>query len=149
MAGKDKTLSTRIEEFKYDFLKDFAEEIETSLTEIQRTHLDQLSLGVSETGDGYQVDRSEVDEAYQALLVQLNAGEVEDLDEFVDENYGVDADISEFGADTDFVDAMEDVVLYADASEYEQAEEVIDEWRKEGYDREALLMDLVLNQYRV
>ncbi|MFB6207826.1 MAG: hypothetical protein ABEJ69_00595 [Candidatus Nanohaloarchaea archaeon] len=154
MTDKNKTLSTRIEEFKYDFLKDFAEETDASLTEIQRTHLDQLSHGVFPSDDGYHVDSEEVDEAYRELILQLNAGDVDSLDEFVEENYGLgsveETAVEEVEAESlDFADAMEDIVLYADAMEYEQAEEVIEDWREQGYDREALLMDIVLNQYRV
>ena len=133
MADKNKTISFRVEEDRFDDLKDIAEDLDTSLSKFMRDHVEGLTD----------------DEFYRQVHKDFYDDDREFKD-FVEDNETFDTKwVDETSVDYDeMLENFQEVVTYAQRHDFEQAEELIDTMDEEGYEKEAFLLNSVVSEYR-
>lgn len=133
MTDKNKTISFRVEEHRFDDLKDMADDLDTSLSDFMRDHVEGLTD----------------DEFYREVHKDFY-GEDRDFKDFVEENEFFDTRwVDETTVDYDeMLGNFREVVFKAQRQDYEAAEDVIDDLEDHGYEQESFLLNSVVSEYR-
>lgn len=158
MADKDKTISFRVSGEKFEDLRQVAEEEDQSLSDLLRGSADNI------------LDLYEVAGETESSTVELMDNHVEALEndglyrETVDAFYQDGRDFQKFVSDEEAFDTrwidettveydmifenFQEVVYQAERHNFDEAEEIIDDLRDQGYDQEAYLLNSVTSKYR-
>ena len=158
MGDKNKTISFRVTEDKFEDLKQIAEEEEKSLSDLLRGSSDNI-LDLYEIAD--QTESSTTD------LMDKHVRALENDDfyrETVDAFYQDGRDFQNFVSDEEIFDTtwvdetkvdydmmfenFQEVVYQAERHNFDEAEEIIDDLKSQGYDQEAYLLNSVTSKYR-
>lgn len=133
MAEKNKTISFRVEEDRFDDLKDMADDLDASLSDFMRDHVEGLTD----------------DEFYREVHKQFYDDDRE-FEKFVGDNELFDTKwVDETSVDYDkMFEKVKEVVTYAQRRNFDEAEEIIDELDEQGYEQEHLLLNSVVSEYR-
>lgn len=133
MADKNKTISFRVEEDRFDDLKSIAEDLDTSLSDFMRDHVEGLTD----------------DEFYREVHKDFYDDD-RGFEEFVQDKETFDTKwIDETSVEYDeMFENFKEVVTYAQRRNFEEAEEVIDTMDEQGYEQEAFLLNSVVSEYR-
>lgn len=163
MADKNKTISFRVTEDKFEDLKEVADEEDLSLSDLMRGRADNV-LDVYEISDetdssttdlfDSHVDALVEDDDYRGLVDKFYKDE-RDFESFVkEEDYFETKWVDETAVDYDrMLGEFESVVSDAqrgkvDDDYFEKAYDTIDELRDQGYEREAFLLDTVVEKFQ-
>jgi uncharacterized secreted protein with C-terminal beta-propeller domain len=163
MTKKNKTISFRVSGEKFEDLKEIAEEEDMSLSDLMRGRADNM-LDVYEIGDEAESSTTEFfDEHVDSLVGDENYRNIHDafyqdnrsFEEFVrEEDYFDTKWVDETTVDYDeMLDKFGSVVSNAqrgsfDDEYFEKAYDTIDQMRDEGYQREAFLLDTVVEKFQ-
>lgn len=163
MAEKNKTISFRVTEDKFEDLKDVADEEDLSLSDLMRGRADNV-LEVYRISDETDSSTTDLFDSHVDALV-----EDDDYRELVDEFYQDERDFKSFVKEEDYfetkwvdetavdydrmLEEFESVVSDAqrgkvDDDYFDEAYDTIDELRDQGYEREAFLLNTVVEKFQ-
>lgn len=163
MGGKNKTISFRVSEEKFEDLKEIAEDEDISLSKLMRGRADNV-LDAYEISDQMRSSTTELFDAHVDALV-----EDRDYRMLVDEFYQDERDFESFVKEEDYfetrwvdetavnydrmLEEFESVVSDAqrgkvDDDYFDEAYDTIDELRDQGYEREAFLLNTVVEKFQ-
>ena len=158
MGEKEKTVSFRVTEEKFDQLKELSEDEDISLSDLMRTGAESfLSLyKVAEETEsstielmGEHVDALENDEFYRTTVDTFYQGDenfqdyVENREEF--DTKWVDQTSVEY---EELFENFQNIVFEAQRHNFEDTEEIIDGMKEQGFEQEAYLLNSVVSEYR-
>lgn len=163
MSEKNKTISFRVTQEKFEDLKEVAEDEDLSLSDLMRGRAENV-LEVYKIADEAESSTTEFfDEHVDALSGDENYRDLHDafyqdkrdFESFVREEEYFDTKwVDETAVDYDrMFDQFESVVTDAqrgkvDDDYFEQAYDTIDQLRDQGYEREAFLLDTVVEKFQ-
>ena len=133
--SKDRTLSVREDEETFEWFEKYAEnELGASKSEVIRDFIERL----------------EKDPMYRAFHTDLYRQNPEDFGAFLEEADEFDVKwIDQEKLDYQKIsDSMVEVHSRASRGDYDEAEEIIDELKDEGYEREGIVLDSFVSGYR-
>lgn len=158
MPDKNKTISFRVTEGKFEDLKQVAEQEDQSLSDLLRGNTENI------------LDLYEVAEETESTTTELMDKHVEALQndelyrETVDAFYQDERDFQNFVSDSEAFDAkwidettveyemmfenFQEVIYEAQRHNFDEAEDIIDDLKSQGYEQEAYLLNSVTSKYR-
>lgn len=158
MTEKNKTISFRVTEDKFDDLNQVAEDEDTSLSELLRGSAENIlnvydvaektESSTTELMDNH-VEALENDELYRET-VDAFYQDARDFQKFVRDEETFDTKwIDETTVEYDMMfENFQEVVYEAERHNFDAAEEIIDDLKSQGYEQEAYLLNSVASKYR-
>lgn len=155
---KEKTISFRITEDKYERLKELSEDENVSISNLMRTGADSF-VSLNDTAERTESSPTELMEEHVDAL---------ENDEFyretIDGLYNTNENLQEYVSsreefDTKWVDEttveyekmfenFQEIVFQAQRHNFDEAEEMIDDIEEQGHEQEAYLLNSVVSEYR-
>jgi hypothetical protein len=158
MTNRNKTISFRVTEDKFDDLKEIAEDEDISLSNLMRGRAENV-LNLYQFVEDTESTTTELLDDHVAAMIDEDV-----YREFHDDFYQSNQSFRDFVVEEDYFDTkwvdettvdydemlenFQDIVYNAERHNFDEAEEMIDKMRDEGYEQEAFLFNSVVSQYR-